>query len=363
MDALPTTDRLAPHESRLLALCPDLLGAAGFDGRLKLHNPAWSRTLGWSEQHLREKPWLELIHPDDRERIAGIVGALADGAPAGEFTCRVMREDASDRCVLWSVQASGPDSCLYLSGKDITDRQRLEDELAARADMLERTNAELQEFAYIASHDLAEPLRMITSYLELLQRRYGGQLDETADEFIGYAIGGADRLKKLIDDLLTYSRVGSRDLEPAEVELDGLLAMVVQGLGPAIEDAGATLDLRAPLGHASGDPTQLAQLLQNLITNAIKFHVPERPPIVSIATEADGDGVRIDVADDGIGIAAGQHERIFKMFARLHGRDEYQGTGIGLPLCRRIVERHGGRLWLDSEPGAGSTFHVWLPRA
>jgi PAS domain S-box-containing protein len=362
MDVLPTSDPVVSHESRLLALSPDLLATAGFDGHLKLFNPAW-RHLGWSDSHLGTTPWLELVDPEDREQAAQFVDHLVGGATVEEFVCRMVRADGSRRCVLWSGHGSPAESCFYIAGKDITERQRLEDELGVRAEKLEHTNAELQEFAYIASHDLAEPLRMITSYLELLQRRYSGQLDETADEFIGYAVGGAERLKTLIDDLLTYSRVGSHELERVEIDLAELVGAVLQGLERATEEAGATIEVAPALGTVSGDASQLGQLFQNLVANGVKFRAPDRPPVVAISSERDGDGVHVVVRDNGIGMAAGQEERIFRMFARLHGRDEYEGTGIGLAVCRRIVERHGGRLWVDTAAAVGTSFHIWLPGA
>jgi light-regulated signal transduction histidine kinase (bacteriophytochrome) len=348
MEGLPTIESAAAHESRLLSLSPDLLGAAGFDGLLKLHNASWTTVLGWSDEHLAATPFLELVE-------------AAESAGGQEFEFCLRHADGSERCILWSAQSSPADGCFYIAGKDITERKRLEDELALRAEKLERTNAELQDFAYIASHDLAEPLRMITSYLELLKRRYEGQLDETADEFIGYAVGGAERMKALIDDLLTYSRVGSHDMQKAGVDLSDLLGHVLEGLQRAIEDAGAEVELATPLAQVCGDPTQIGQLMQNLVANAVKFADAGRPPAVTISTSEEDDGVRISVADNGIGIAEAQQERIFKMFARLHGRDEYEGTGIGLALCRRICDRHGGRIWVESVPGEGSTFHVWLP--
>lgn len=362
MDALPTLDPAASHEARLLALSPDLLGAVGAGGTLELHNPAWAITLERPAAELRATRFLDLVHPDDRPAAELVLDRLADGATVPEFVCRLMRPAGEARAILWS--GHGSDGCCYLAGKDITDRQRLEDELAERADRLVRLNAELQEFAYVASHDLAEPLRMITSYLELLQRRYGGQLDETADEFIGFAVGGAERMKRLIDDLLTYSRVGSHQMERRPVALREVLEPVIEGLGCAIEDAGARVQVAADLPVVCADPTQLGQLLQNLIANAVKFHRPGSPPTVSVTAAAEDGGVRIAVADDGIGIAPEHQDRIFKMFARLHGREEYEGTGIGLALCRRIAERHGGRLWVESgrdAPRPGSTFHVWLP--
>jgi len=362
MDSTPSTmDSPAAHESRLLALSPDLLGALGFDGTLKLVNPAWSRLLGWPTARLLSTPYLDLVHPDDRELTAAAEQRLRSGERVDEFSCRLLRADSDSRCILWSAQVSEADGCFYIAGKDITDRQVMELQLAAHADRLERINAELQEFAYIASHDLAEPLRMITSYLELLQRRYGGQLDETADEFIGFAVGGAVRMRALIDDLLAYSRVGSHEMQREPVDLAEVLTHVLAGLERAIADTGASVEVAPELASPLGDPMQLGQLLQNLIANGAKFHKADTPPVVRVTAAREDGGVRIAVADNGIGIAAQQQERIFKMFARLHGRDEYDGTGIGLALVRRIAERHGGRVWVESEEGSGATFHVWLP--
>lgn len=363
MDDLSTMHPMAAHESRLLSLSPDLLGAGGVDGYLKLFNPAWTHALGWTDEQLRTTPYLELVHPEDREETKRVIEGLVAGGTVDEFVCRVLRADGTDRFIVWSGHGSPADACFYIAGKDITERQRLETEFALRAEKLEHTNTELQEFAYIASHDLAEPLRMITSYLELLQRRYGGQLDETADEFIGYAVGGAERMKALIDDLLAYSRVGSHEMERVEVDVSDVLHPVLQSLERAIEEADARVEPAEPLAPVCCDTTQLGQLLQNLVANAVKFGAADRPPVVTVAAVLDGEGVRVSVTDNGIGIARAQQERIFKMFSRLHGRDEYEGTGIGLALCRRIAERHGGRIWVESEQGAGSSFHVWLPNA
>ncbi len=363
MDALDTTELMPAHASRLLALSPDLLGACDFDGRVSLHSPAWERTLARPGDAITGAAFRDLLHPEDRDEVAAALDALAAGGPAASFTARMGRPDGDHAWVLWSAQASPEDGCVYLAGKDITERMKLEDELHHRAQGLERANAELQEFAFIASHDLAEPLRMITSYLELLQRRYGGQLDETADEFIGFAVGGAERMRKLIDDLLAYSRVGSHELDRAAVDLAELVGHVLRALGPAIEESGAEVEVPDVLPAVHADPTQLGQLLQNLLANAVKFRAPDRPPRVRIGAEHDDGGVRLTVADNGIGIPDAHRDRIFKMFARLHGRDEYDGTGIGLALCRRIADRHGGRIWVESQLGDGSAFHVWIPAA
>jgi light-regulated signal transduction histidine kinase (bacteriophytochrome) len=201
---------------------------------------------------------------------------------------------------------------------------------------------------------------MITSYLQLLQRRYDGQLDETADEFIHYAVDGAERMKLLIDDLLKYSRVGSDAVERVAVDADTVLENVLRSLEGAILERGATVT-HDPLGTVHGDATQIGQLLQNLVANAIKFARDDMPAEVRVERIDEPREWHIVVRDNGIGIEERHAERIFKMFGRLHGREDYEGTGIGLAICRRITDRHGGRIWVESTPGAGSAFHVSIP--
>lgn len=202
---------------------------------------------------------------------------------------------------------------------------------------------------------------MVASYTRLLARRYQGRLDADADEFIGYAVDGVNRMQELINDLLAYSRAGSRRREPEDVAMDDVLGPVLQSLGPAIEEAGATV-VSEPLPVVRGDPGQFAQLFQNLIANAIKFR-GEKAPRVEISARRDGDEWVFSVADNGIGISSEFTERIFVIFQRLHSRAEYPGTGIGLSICRKIVERHGGRIWVGSESGEGTTFRFTLPAA
>ena len=348
------------REARLLTLSIDLLGAAGFDGYLKLHNPAWNRALGYDDHELATTPYIDLIHPDDQAAARAVIDRMANGGTTIEFVCRIRRRDGMWRHILWSGQGAPDDGCFYIVGKDVTERRRLDQELENRAERLERINAELQDFAYIASHDLSEPLRMITSYLQLLQRRYGGQLDETADEFIHYAVDGAERMKLLIDDLLRYSRVGSVEVQRVPVDADAILEGVLRSHEGAILESGATVT-HGPLGTVQGDATQIGQLLQNLIANAIKFARDDIPAQVCIERVDEPRQWHIVVRDNGIGIEERHAERIFKMFGRLHGREEYAGTGIGLAICRRIADRHSGRIWVESAPGSGSAFHVAFP--
>ena len=242
---------------------------------------------------------------------------------------------------------------------DITDHVRAERAVREQAEELARSNAELQQFAYVASHDLQEPLRKVSSYLHLLEERYRGRLGSAADEFIGFAVDGAQRMKRLINDLLEYSRVGTRGRPFEETDTDALLERVLADLQVAIEENRAEITHdRLPTVMADG--VQLGQVFQNLITNALKFR-REEPPRVQISVQERNDEWILSVSDNGIGLDREFRDRVFVMFQRLHGRGKYPGTGIGRAICKKIVERHGGRIWVESEPGCGSTFHFTLP--
>lgn len=224
---------------------------------------------------------------------------------------------------------------------------------------LARSNADLQQFAYVASHDLKEPLRMVASYTQLLARRYKGKLDSDADEFIRYAVDGANRMQWLINDLLAYSRVTVQDKVFEEVDCNGVLEEVLSDLRVAVEESRAVVT-HDSLPTVMADRVQLGQLFQNLIGNAIKFH-GEEPPRVHVSAERQPDEWLFSVRDNGVGLDPEYAERIFVIFQRLHNRGEYPGTGIGLAICKKIVERHGGRIWVVSQTGQGATFHFTLP--
>jgi light-regulated signal transduction histidine kinase (bacteriophytochrome) len=226
---------------------------------------------------------------------------------------------------------------------------------------LERSNRDLERFASAASHDLQEPLRMIASYVRLLREDLAGRLDEEAERCMGFIEDGARRLKGMIDGLLAYSRVSTWHPEPEPVDLEEVLEECRHRLAIAIAESRATVTAD-PLPVVMGSRAQLVQLLQNLLANAVKFH-GDRPPSVHVSARPSGDRWIVSVRDDGIGIPPEAHERILEMFERLHTGKEYPGTGIGLAICQRIAELHGGRIWVDSEPGRGSTFHVSLPAA
>jgi PAS domain S-box-containing protein len=245
-------------------------------------------------------------------------------------------------------------------GRDITERKTAEAALRQAHDELARSNAELEQFAYVASHDLQEPLRMISSYTQLLLRRYGDRLDGDAREFMDYIVDGAARMKQLIEDLLAYSRVGTRHAQFEPVDCEAVLARALGNLRAAIAAAGATVT-HDPLPTLTADQSQLLQLLQNFIGNALKFR-GERAPLLHIGAADRGGEWEFSVRDNGIGIEPQYFERIFLVFQRLHGKSEYPGTGIGLAICKKVVARHGGRIWVESKLGEGSTFHFTLPQ-
>ena len=242
---------------------------------------------------------------------------------------------------------------------EIVERKRTEAVLARRSQELARSNAELEQLAYIASHDLQEPLRMVASYLQLIERRYQDKLDADGHEFIGYAVNGAHRMQALIDDLLTYSRIGTRGKPMQPTDCAKVVETALQSLRIVIAETDARITC-AELPTVTGDEIQLTQLFQNLIANAIKFRRNCRPEIHILAQSDDGFW-RISVQDNGIGIDPEYFSRIFDMFQRLHGSSAYPGNGIGLAICRKIVERHGGRIWVESVPGTGSAFVFTLP--
>ncbi|SEQ98946.1 sensor histidine kinase [Lentzea albida] len=260
------------------------------------------------------------------------------------------------------IDADGPRETVQL-GEDVDAmRRRIVQELAtlemAKSE-LQRSNSELEQFAYVASHDLQEPLRKVASFCQLLQRRYGGQLDERADQYIGFAVDGAKRMQVLINDLLAFSRVGRMTRELMVIDLNDLVRQVVDSYSDRIEETGARLDI-AELPSVRGEASLLSAVFQNLISNALKFKGDEAP-VISIAVEQDGEMWKFTVRDNGIGIEPEYADRIFVIFQRLHPKDAYPGTGIGLAMCRKIVEYHGGTIWLKTDVDSGTTFEFTLP--
>ncbi|WP_321493333.1 PAS domain S-box protein [uncultured Desulfobacter sp.] len=277
----------------------------------------------------------------------------------------------------WNVAKNGRRVCLVTNGvpllddqgdllgyrgadRDITVQKMLQIQVQERTEELERSNRELEQFAYAASHDLQEPLRMVASYVKLLARRYKGKLDADADDFINYAADGAERMQRMINDLLAYSRITTKGQEPELVDSTNCLKTALANLSLSIEEAGADVT-NSDLPQVLADENQINQLFQNLVGNALKFSKPGEIPRIHVDAIQQDKELLFSVRDNGIGIKKEDQDRIFQLFHRLHTREEYPGTGIGLSLCQRIVVRHGGRIWVESESGSGATFYFTLP--
>jgi light-regulated signal transduction histidine kinase (bacteriophytochrome) len=241
------------------------------------------------------------------------------------------------------------------------ERARAQRQLAEKVEELARSNTDLEQFAYVASHDLQEPLRMVAAYTQLLAERYRGKLDENADRYIGYAVEGATRMQGLLEDLLAFSRIGRSGAQSAPVDLNSVLDDAIKNLSVALKEH-SVMVTRNPLPTIVADRFQLVQLFQNLIGNAIKFRSKDVPQ-VRVSSEKQGEDWTFSVSDNGIGIAPEHQDFIFKIFQRLHTRSEYAGNGIGLAICKKIVEQHGGRIWVESELGRGSIFRFTFPAA
>jgi PAS domain S-box-containing protein len=335
------------------------------DLRITRFNHAFERLAQRTADEVLGQPLDLLFPPEFREESLAQIGLAGRGESLENAEISILRSDGEIRTVLWSSadvydSASGGTLLAVIAqGQDITERKRAEEELRERTEDLLRSNAELEKFAYIASHDLQEPLRMVTSYTQLLQRRYQGKLDSDADEFIAYAVEGAARMSTLISELLAYSRVGTHGAPFILTGLDGVLDDVLKGLEVTLSDADAVVT-RDPLPELWCDPTQIARVLQNLIVNAAKFRGTD-PPKIHVGARLEGEEWVFSVKDNGIGIDPEYFDRIFVIFQRLQSRTEYEGTGMGLAIGKRIVERHGGRIWVESQLGAGSTFFFTLP--
>lgn len=329
-------------------------------GVIVLVNRETERLFGYSRAELLGTSIDRLVpdrfrrqHPVERDQFFGNPHRRAMGAGRDLYG---VRKDGTEIPVEIGLNPIATDGALFVlaSVVDISARKQAEEELR-------QSNEELERFAYVASHDLQEPLRTVASYLQLLERRYRQHLDDDAREFIDFAVAGARRMEQLIKDLLAFSRVGTKGGELLPVETADVCSECLHSLRAAIEGASATIVVE-DLPRVLADASQLQQLLTNLIGNALKFR-GDAPLTVRITAERDGRFWRLSVSDNGIGIEREYFDRIFVIFQRLHSREAYPGTGVGLAICRKIVDRHGGRIWLESTPGRGTTFHFTLPAA
>jgi PAS domain S-box-containing protein len=337
----------------------------GLDGRFVRVNRQLCGILGYREEDLIGRTVKEISHPEDRDLTdARRARVLAGEQESVRFEKRYLRKNGSTVWVSLGIAVvRGEDGApLYEIAMfdDITERKQAEAALREAHEELKRSNSELEQFAYVASHDLQEPLRMVSSYTQLLGRRYGDKFDADAKEFMGYIVDGAARMKQLIEDLLAYSRVGTKGKDFRPVDLGRALARALGNLKASIDESGASVT-NDPLPTLPADELQLAQLFQNLVGNALKFRGAAAPRIRVQVSEKDK-FFEIAVRDNGIGIEPQYFERIFMVFQRLHNKGEYPGTGIGLAICKKVVERHGGQIRVESRPGEGSAFIFTLPK-
>jgi PAS domain S-box-containing protein len=323
-------------------------------------NKSFEQMSGYSESEMIGKTAEELRFWKSPEVHQSLLKELHDKGEVRDYETPIQSRNGEIYCLTSAslIEINGEPHILTLA-VDITERKQAREQLLQTMQELKRSNTELEQFAYIASHDLQEPLRAVAGMVQLLQKRYQGQLDQRADEYISLAIDGATRMQTLINDLLAYSRVERRGNPIQSIDANKSLASALRNLQISIAEQGATIT-NDPLPTLEADPTQLTQLFQNLIGNAIKFH-GETPPQIHIAAEDLGEGWRFSVHDNGIGIEPQYFERVFLIFQRLHTRREYSGTGIGLSVCKKIVEWHGGRIWIESQIGRGSTFYFTIP--
>ena len=351
--------------ARLLEAAPDAMVVVDQAGKILLINAQTERMFGYQREELLGRE-IEILVPE-RFRAGHLPRRTAFAReshprPMGAgLDLFALHKDGREFPVEISLSPlkTGAEVQIFSVIRDISGHKLIEEQLARQARELAQSNTELEQFAYVASHDLQEPLRVINSYTQLLARRYKGKLDPKADEFIGFIVDGTVRMQRLIQDLLQYARLNAKGKTFSAMDSQTALDQALTSLRSAIVDSQANVT-SDPLPTVNGDELQLSQLFQNLIGNAIKYRGLD-PPRVHVSARRDGAEWIFTVADNGIGIDPQFNEQIFEIFQRLHGMGEYEGTGIGLALCRKIVERHRGRIWVESEPGKGARFSFTLP--
>ncbi len=358
-----TEDRIR-QQAALLDLAHDAIIVRDLESRILFWNQGAVETYGWPATEAEGRVSHELLQTRFPTPLAEIeTHVQQQGKWEGELT-HVTRDGrtliVASRWSLQKAESGAPRAILEIN-RDVTDRKRAEEALEQKAEDLARSNADLEQFAYVASHDLQEPLRMVANFTQLLAERYRDQLDTDGVEFIGFAVDGARRMQRLIQDLLMYSRVGTRGKKFERTDCNEVLGQVIANLQVAIQESGG-LVTHDTLPTVMADASQLPQVFQNLISNAIKFRGKDAPR-VHVTAARQGARWMFTVRDNGIGIDPEFADQIFVIFQRLHSREEYPGTGIGLALCKKIVERHGGRIWVESQPGNGATFYFTIPAA
>jgi PAS domain S-box-containing protein len=351
VDRLRQVDRAARRLAATVEQTDDAVVVCTPDGTITEWNDGAARLFGYGAGEAVGAPLGILAAADQATEQREIVAKVLEGGSLDQYeTTRVRKDGARVDVALTTSAIRGEHGDVMGIGsivRDITDRKH--------------TERELEEFAYVASHDLQEPLRSISGFAELLEQRYGDELADDGNRFLGFIRDGVGRMQSMISDLLSYSRAGQARLRSQSVDVNELVRETLSSLDAAVRGAGADVQV-SQLPTVAADRAALAQVFGNLLSNALKFTNGRAPVRVEVSAEPDADGWRFTVADNGLGIAPVDSERVFRMFERLHGEDEYGGTGIGLSICRRIVERHGGRIWCEPRPGGGTAFHFTLPR-
>jgi PAS domain S-box-containing protein len=360
------TEELRRSEEHFRLLVTTVLDYAIYmldpQGRVASWNSGAERLKGYRAEEILGRSFATFYLPEDQDKPGRLLKIASRQGRADDEGWRV-RKDGS-RFWAGAVITALYDDAGNLIGfskvvHDLTEHKKAEEALRRQAADLARSNADLQQFAYVASHDLQEPLRMVTSYMQIIADQYRGKLDADADECIGFAVDGAQRMRQLITGLLAYSRVGTRGQQLSLTDCSAVLSEVIANLNVAIHESAAIIECES-LPTVMIDAAQMAQLFQNLIANALTFH-GNAIPRIRVSAQRNGAGWKFSVEDNGIGIAPEHYERIFVIFQRLHDRIKYKGTGIGLAICKKIVERRGGKIWVTSERGRGSTFYFTIP--
>ena len=366
-DRVQTVRALAESEEtyrQLVENAPIGIYNNDLSGTFLYGNKKAEEIIGYQRSELTGKSFLELdlLGPKDLPRALKLLALNKLGRSTGPDEFVLRRKDGSRRNVEITtvVTSVGGRRAVLGMVQDTTERTRAQASLERQAAELRVSNRELQRFAHVAGHDLREPLRMVDSYLDLLRRKYAGKLEKEAGEYIAFAVDGAAAMRELLDGLLAYAQVGSEGLALAPTECETVYERAVRNLTVAIDESDAQIS-HDELPIVAGDEMQLVQVFQNLIGNAVKFRAGERPLLVHVGVEKKKTEWRFCVKDNGIGISPENRQRVFEIFHRLHTRAEYAGTGVGLAICSRVIERHGGRIWVDSKLGRGSTFYFSLP--
>ncbi len=348
------------YNRSLIEASLDPLVTIGAEGNITDVNKATEKVTGYSRDELIGTDFLDYFTEPKKAR-EGYQKVFNEGS-VRDYALEIKHKNGHITPVLYNASVYRDDSNnvigVFASARDITELKEAEKILKLKLDELTRSNAELEQFAYVSSHDLQEPLRMIASYLQLLERKYKGNLDSKADKYIRFSVDGATRMQKLIDDLLEFSRVTTHAQEFKPTDLEFIFAQVQSNLEVSIKENNALIS-HDPLPTIMADKTQITQVFQNLISNALKFR-SESQPEIKISVEKRKNDWLFGVMDNGIGIDPKHSDRIFDVFKRLHKKKDYPGTGIGLSICKKIIERHGGQIWVESELGKGSIFYFTL---